>query len=164
MDMRFLVAFAALFVTLAAAQPVLRKPVFFDEGIMSEQRARDLIDVVRQNFWGKAKAFDGRTVIQPRDDAERRTIPIPEVDALWLIQAGSLHGEATRCGIDGSDFQKSFFKPFWGRYPAEKQIAFAATLMGAASGDVEKRRGKLECTPERKKKIEQVMQILKPSS
>lgn len=158
---KLLLLIVAVIPFLAVAQQEPPAPEFMLPDVMTEKRAEAIIGFTRDElYWDKAKMFDGKTVIAPSNDDERRSIPIPRVDALWLVLYGSMVAELSRCNLDGQGLAKKLFVPFWGRYRQERQIAFGLILMGSASGDVINRRKAVVCTDGERENLRNITAFL----
>jgi hypothetical protein len=71
-------------VNALAQTPAPPQIVFFDEAVMSEKRALELAEFTRSRFWGRVSGFNGKTLMEPRDEAERSSIPIPRWHVLYI--------------------------------------------------------------------------------
>lgn len=98
---------------------------------MDKKRALQIIETIRKNFWGKARGFDGKSIIKARNELEKQTIPISQNEAFLIINSGSFFGKASLC-VNTKESELKFMRRFWKRYIAEKQIIFASILMGSS--------------------------------
>ncbi|MEW6352511.1 MAG: hypothetical protein AB1646_25980 [Thermodesulfobacteriota bacterium] len=104
---------------------------------VSEAHADYLIQLTLQHFWGKAKLLNGEPV-QPKDETERRTVPIPHSEAVRVVRAAFPAGLGLWCGADWKPYYVAFMKREQVKPWSQKQIAFVGTLFGATQGNIRK--------------------------
>jgi hypothetical protein len=106
--------------------------------VVSSCDADEFAQLALNGFWGKALDEHDRS-IQPTDEKDRQTIPIPVGDVRRIARAGAPAGVAEWAGLDWQSYYDSFMKKErsslrW----SGKQIAFIGVLFGVAQGSTEK--------------------------
>jgi len=106
--------------------------------LVSESDADEFAQLALNGMWGKALDEHGRP-LQPTDEKDRHTIPIPLADVRRVARAGAPAGVASWAGLDWQNYYDAFMKQErrssrW----SGKQIAFIGVLFGVAQGSFEK--------------------------
>ena len=126
-------------------------------GVLPETNRSELIRMVLDNFWGKAKLPSGQFV-QPASEEERTTVPISKAAAHRAIDAGEISGLGEWCKLDWEPHYFSLTRAARARGFSDKQVAFVSVLHGAAQGVVVTALAKgAECNGEDRSKIEQLL-------
>ena len=112
--------------------------------LVSSSDADEFAHSALNGMWGKALDEHDRP-LQPADERDRRTIPIPAADVRRVARAGAPAGIASWAGLDWQSYYDAFMKQERrsGRWSG-KQIAFIGVLFGVAQGSFEKSCEKLE--------------------
>jgi hypothetical protein len=112
--------------------------------LVSDSDADEFVQLALNGMWGKALDEHNRP-LQPKDDKDRHTIPIPLTDARRVAHAGAPAGIASWAGHDWQSYYDAFMKQERrsGRWSG-KQIAFIGVLFGVAQGSFEKSCEKLK--------------------
>ena len=139
---------------------VLLAAIAHAQNVFSDQQAAELIRLAHQNFWGKAKLSTGQ-VIQPRDERERQTLPIPYADAVRVVQSSVPAGLGAWCSVDWRSYYQAFMKLERQKPWSEKQIAFICILFGVAQGNLQKAMSKSPCTPKEREGVTKLLAIAK---
>jgi hypothetical protein len=125
------IAFVAMlllaFVSLAGARE-----------LVSDSDADEFAQLALNGMWGKALDEHDRP-LQPKDDKDRHTIPIPLADVRRVARAGAPAGIATWAALAWQSYYDAFMKKErrsqrW----SGKQIAFIGVLFGVAQGSFAK--------------------------
>ena len=111
---------------------------------ITDKEADEVTQLALTGFWGKAVDENNRP-IQPKDESERKTVPIPIADAHRVARAGVTAGIAIWAELDWRSYYRAFMKKerSSGRWSG-KQMAFIGLLFGVAQAGTEK---SLEDTP-----------------
>jgi hypothetical protein len=106
--------------------------------LVSDSDADEFAQRALNGMWGKALDEHDRS-LQPKDDSDRHTIPIPLSDVRRVARAGAPAGIASWAGLDWQSYYDAFMKQERrsGRWSG-KQIAFIGVLFGVAQGSFEK--------------------------
>jgi len=105
--------------------------------LMSEKDRDEIIRSTLNHFWGEAVDSNDKP-IQPKDDQDRETVPIPTADAYHVTDAGIPAGVATWAHLDWKSYYLAFMqKERRTRRWSDKQIAFIGVLFGTAQGRIE---------------------------
>ena len=112
--------------------------------LVSDSDADEFAQLALNGMWGKALDEHDRP-LQPKDDKDRHTIPIPLTDVRRVARAGAPAGIASWAGHDWQSYYDAFMKQERrsGRWSG-KQIAFIGVLFGVGQGSFEKSCEKLE--------------------
>jgi hypothetical protein len=112
--------------------------------LVSDSDANEFAQLALNGMWGKAVDEHDR-FLQPKDDKDRHTIPIPLTDVRRVTRAGAPAGIASWAGLDWQSYYGEFMKQERrsGRW-SSKQIAFIGVLFGVAQGSFEKSCERLE--------------------
>ena len=129
-------------------------------GVLPETHRGELIRMVLDNFWGKAK-LPGGQFVQPASEQERITVPISRAAAHRTIDAGEISGLGEWCKLDWEPHYYSLTRAARARGFSDKQVAFVSVLHGAAQGVVATAMAKGgECNEDRTR----IEQLLKQST
>ena len=106
--------------------------------LVSDSDADEFARLTLNGVWGKAMDEHDRP-LQPKDDKDRHTIPIPLTDVRRVARAGAPAGVASWAGLDWQSYYDAFMKQERrsGRWSG-KQIAFIGVLFGVSQGSFEK--------------------------
>ena len=106
--------------------------------LVSEGDADNFAQLALNGMWGKALDEHDHP-LQPKDEKDRHTIPIPLADVRRVARAGAPAGIASWAGLDWQSYYDAFMKQERrsGRWSG-KQIAFIGVLFGVAQGSFEK--------------------------
>lgn len=128
-----------------------------EKHIVPDKQIDEFIQLALTGFWGKA-VDENDHPIQPKDELDRKTVPIPIADARRVAHAGVPAGFAAWADLDWESYYKAFMKKerSSGRWSG-KQIAFIGILFGVAQGSIEK---SLEDTPRDKMARDRAAEIL----
>lgn len=112
-----------------------------------------LIKATLEYYWGRAKDKDGK-IIQPRDDKDRKTVPLSREVAYRVIDNALVAGAAAHCKLNPKPYYSSYMKlerklHGWD----DKESAFLGMLFGAAQGSVQKALSKQPCDQEKKNQV-----------
>jgi hypothetical protein len=131
------VAFIAILLVTSVASAGARE-------LVSDGDADEFAQLALNGIWGKAVDEHDRP-LQPKDDKDRHTIPIPLTDVRRVARAGAPAGIASWAGLDWHSYYDAFMKQERrsGRWSG-KQIAFIGVLFGVAQGSFEKSCEKIE--------------------
>lgn len=133
-------------------------------GILPEQQREELLSVVLQNFWGKAKLSNGRFA-QPASEAERTTVPVSSAVANRAFDVGEVSGLAEWCALDWQSNYAALTRSARGRGFSDKQVAFVSFLHGAAQGRIVSAMSKSgACSAQDRAKVEQFLNRSKAQS
>ncbi len=132
---------------------------------MTEPLAIEIAETTRQKFWGRAPSIDGKRIIEPENEEERQSIPIPIWDILYIALRSSLIGDATRCRVEASlksldAFQRTFYR----HYPEEKQIQFAIAYSIMVHDNVFQRLKNKACPAEKKEALRKSLAFIEEKS
>jgi hypothetical protein len=106
--------------------------------IFSDKDADEFTQLALNGFWGKA-LDENDEVVRPKDEKDRKTVPIPHGDARRVAHAGVPAGVAAWAELDWESYYKAFMKKERSsRRWSGKQIAFIGVLFGVAQGSTEK--------------------------
>jgi hypothetical protein len=106
--------------------------------ILSNEDADEFARLALNNFWGKAIDENDKP-LQPRDETDRKTIPIPQADVRRVVRAGVPAGIAMWAKLGWENYYHVFMKKERSsRRWSGKQIAFIGVLFGVAQGNTEK--------------------------
>ena len=109
-------------------------------------------------FWGKAVDSRGRP-LEPADDADRTTMPIPEKTARQVIDVGRQSGLSEWCGVPWQDRYFMYMEVMRRKFPDnDKAIAYIGALHGAAQGMTAGSRKNKACPEDMKIKLTNHMQ------
>lgn len=138
---------AILFATAASAQQIGAKNVYPPE------YKDGLIKTTLEYYWGRAKDKDGN-FIQPKDENDRKTVPLSREAAYRVIDNALVAGAAQHCKIDYKPYYRSYMKlerklHGW----SDKESAFIGVLFGAAQGSVANALQAKPCDAEKKKQV-----------
>ena len=105
--------------------------------LVSDSDADEFARLALNGMWGKALDEHDRP-LQPKDDKDRDTIPIPLADVRRVARSGAPAGIASWAGLDWQSYYDAFMKQERrsGRWSG-KQIAFIGVLFGVAQGSFE---------------------------
>lgn len=112
--------------------------------IFSDEHADYLILVTLKYFWGKAKLSSGE-LVQPKDEKERRSVPIPQKEAVRVVRAAAPVGLAMWCGMPWQSYYNAFMKSERSKPWSEKQIVFIGMLFGMAQESLAKSASRSPC-------------------
>jgi hypothetical protein len=106
--------------------------------LVSDSDADEFARLTLNGMWGKAMDEHDRP-LQPKDDKDRHTIPIPLTDVRRVARAGAPAGIASWAGLDWQSYYDAFMKQERrsGRWSG-KQIAYIGVLFGVSQGSFEK--------------------------
>ena len=106
--------------------------------LVSDTDADEFAQSTLNGMWGKALDEHDRP-LQPVDERDRHTIPIPLADVRRVARAGAPAGIASWAGLDWQSYYDAFMKQERraGRWSG-KQIAFIGVLFGVSQGSFEK--------------------------
>ena len=106
--------------------------------LVSDSDADEFAQLTLNGMWGKALDEHDRP-LEPKDDKDRHTIPIPVADVRRVARAGAPAGIASWAGLDWQSYYDAFMKQERrsGRWSG-RQIAFIGVLFGVAQGTFEK--------------------------
>ncbi|QRM20260.1 hypothetical protein GBK02_13080 [Dechloromonas sp. TW-R-39-2] len=125
-------------------------------GILPEAQREELLSLVLQNFWGKAKLSNGQFA-QPTSEKDRITVPISRAVANRAFDVGEVSGLAEWCGLDWQSNYTSLTGGARNRGFSDKQVAFVSFLHGAAQGHIASAMSKSgACSSQDRTKIEQL--------
>ena len=126
-------------------------------GVLSEAQREELLSLVLQNFWGKARLSNGQ-LVQPASEAERATVPISKTVVNRSFDIGEVSGLAEWCNLAWQSNYFALTKAARSRGFSDKQIAFVSFLHGAAQGRIASAMSKKGmCSAEEWQKIEQFL-------
>ena len=129
----------------------------YTPAIISDKDADDLTQLALKNFWGKAWD-EHEHVIQPENEKDRVTVPVPLADARRIVHAAVPAGVAMWAGLDWESYYKAFMKKERSsRRWSVKQIAFIGVLFGVTQGCTKK---SFETMPRDQKGREWATQVL----
>jgi hypothetical protein len=114
--------------------------------VFSDEHADYLILLTLKNFWGKARLSTGE-VVQPKDEKERRMVPIPDKEAVRVVRAATPAGLAMWCGVPWQSYYEAFMKSERSKPWSDKQLAFIGMLFGVAQGSLAKSVSRSPCKP-----------------
>jgi len=92
---------------------------------------KKMIQLTLESFWGKAIDSQGNPV-QPKDEKERTTIPISELQANHMINKGGESGLAQWCGVDWQERYQLIILQLKKHITSDTQVAYAGVLHGLA--------------------------------
>ena len=113
---------------------------FIFDDILSLKQAEEIVEITRVYFWENGTLPPDGKPIRPRDEAERQTIPIERMDALFFSQKAQLAGLAMWCDLDPIPYAKHSLDAAWKKYRDLKQVVFASMLFGAVARDIKERK------------------------
>jgi hypothetical protein len=146
------IRFALVLLTLVVASSFAS-----EKHIVSDKETDEFIQLALDGFWGKALDETDRP-IQPKDEEDRKIVPIPMADARRVAQAGVPAGIAAWADLDWESYYKAFMKKERSsRRWSGKQIAYIGLLFGVAQGSTEK---SLANTPRDKEKLDRAADML----
>jgi len=126
-------------------------------GVLPETNRGELIQMVLENFWGKAKLPNGQFV-QPASEEERTTVPISRAAAHRAIDAGEISGLGEWCKLDWEPHYFSLTRAARAKGFSDKQVAFVSVLHGAAQGVIATAMAKGgECDVQDRSRMEQLL-------
>jgi hypothetical protein len=106
--------------------------------LVSDSDADEFAQGALKGMWGKALDEHDRP-LQPKDDKDRQTIPIPLADVRRIARAGAPAGVAMWAGLEWESYYDAFMKQERRSHRwSGKQIAFIGVLFGVAQGSFEK--------------------------
>ena len=125
--------------------------------VFSDKEADHFTQLALENFWGKAIDETGKP-LQPKDDKERKALPIPRSDALRIAHAGVPAGLAVWAGLEWKPYYLAFMQKERrsGRW-SQKQIAFIGVLFGVAQGSTEKAFSEHQCDEKHRTWAKQIL-------
>lgn len=126
-------------------------------GILPDAQREELLSLVLQNFWGKAKLANGEFA-QPASAAERTTVPVARAVANRAFDVGEVSGLAEWCGLDWQTNYAALTRSARARGFSDKQVAFVSFLHGAAQGRIAAAMARSgSCKEQEKAKVEQLV-------
>jgi hypothetical protein len=99
--------------------------------LFSPEEKNKMMTLTLESFWGKAIDSQGKPV-QPKDEAERTTMPISRDQAYYIIDKGGESGLAQWCGVEWQGRYQMIIEQQRRHMKNEVQIAYAGVLHGLA--------------------------------
>lgn len=99
--------------------------------LFTEKEEQKMMQLTLDNFWGKAIDSKGEPVV-PKDDKERKTLPISKEQAHHIITKGGESGLAQWCGVPWEERYQLIIAQFRLHMTSDTQVAYAGVLHGLA--------------------------------
>src|SRR5688572_19256012 len=130
--MQRVITFSAIMLVLALVRSADARE------LVSDSDADEFALLALNGMWGKALDEHDRP-LQPADERDRRTVPIPATDVRRVARAGAPAGIASWAGLDWQTYYDAFMKQERRSHRwSGKQIAFIGVLFGISQGSFEK--------------------------
>jgi hypothetical protein len=101
-------------------------------GILPSEVRTGLVQDVLNGFWGNARDIKGNPIV-PKNDQDRKTVPISAAVIDQTINVGEMSGMAEWCGLDRQPNYRSLTSYARKQKMTDKQVAFISVLHGASS-------------------------------
>lgn len=136
---------------------LLLLPLPVEAGYLPEAQQSQITQLVLKYFWGRAKLPDG-SLIQPRDEQDRQTVPVAPGALQMVFDAGEISGIAEWCGLDWNKNFEALMT--WARSTNQddRQVAYTATLHGFVSGYIHSNMKSRHCEADMRSKAEAMLQ------
>jgi hypothetical protein len=100
-------------------------------GVLSPEMRADLAQKVLAGFWGSASDSFGNPIL-PKDDQDRKTVPVSPEVVSQALDAGEVAGLAKWCQLDWKPRYHALTRAARDEKLVDKQVAFVSFLHGAA--------------------------------
>jgi len=121
-------------------------------GILPSETRTDLVQDVLSSFWGNARDIKGNPIV-PKNDEDRKTIPISSSVVDHAINVGEMSGMAKWCGLDWQPNYRALTSYARKQKMTDKQVAFISVLHGASLQIIVSAMKSKTCEKEDKEKI-----------
>jgi hypothetical protein len=101
-------------------------------GILPSDVRTDLVKDVLIGFWGNARDIKGNPIV-PKNDQDRKTVPISSSVVDQAINVGEMSGMAKWCGLAWQPNYRALTSYARKQKMTDKQVAFISVLHGASS-------------------------------
>lgn len=127
------------------------------EELFTPAQKQEMMKLTLESFWGKAVGSDGKP-IEPKDDEDRRAMPISEEQGLYIIDKGAESGMAEWCDLEWMERYELMMRQQQSNLGSDKPLAYVGMLHGMAMAMMLKSLEKEKCDADTKDQMEQLLE------
>ena len=101
------------------------------EVLFSPEEKDKIMQFTLEQFWGNAVDSKGE-LIQPKNDEERKALPVSKDQAGYIIDKGGESALAQWCGVEWQERFNLLMEQMRKRMPSDTQIAYLGVLHGVS--------------------------------